>query len=353
MPTQHYAAEADVAVIGAGPCGLFQVFELGLQGLDSLVLDAQPRTGGQCRQLYPNKPIFDIPGIPRINGACLIDRLQEQIAPFKPQLLLNREVAAINRLADNQGFALVTEPGDAYRARFIVLATGAGAMTPVSLRVAGIEQFSGKSLFYHVEDPERHKNCRIAVLGGGDAALDWALALAPLAAELTLVHRSSRLRAAPDSVARYNRLCDQGAARMLQGQVTGYVEDDRGELGALKIQGADGVIRRLDIDHVLVFFGMAPDIRALRAWGVDMERFQVRVRTDTFETSAKDIYAIGDCNHYPGKRKLILSGFHEAALAAFAISQRVREACGDERDVPLEYTTTSPTLRKRLGVENA
>jgi len=344
--TQAPVASADVGVIGAGPCGLFQVFELGLQGLSSLVFDAQARTGGQCSLLYPDKPIYDIPGLPEITAAQLIANLEKQIAPFSPRLLLNEEVVVIERLEDGAGFHLATSTGASYRVRFIVVATGAGAMTPVPLRIPGIEQFAGHSVFYHVDDPRRHQGRRVAVLGGGDAALDWALALQPLAKELILIHRSSRLRAAPDSVNRYATLCDRGAAQMLQGQVTGFVQNSDGGLDGLKVQGADGVVRRLDIDHVLVCFGMSPDIRAVRDWQLAMERFQITVQPDSFETSARGIFAIGDCNHYPGKRKLILSGFHEAALAAFAISEQARQG----QQVPLEYTTTSPTLRKRLGV---
>lgn len=345
MIEQGPAASADVAVIGAGPCGLFQVFELGLQGMSSLLFDSQARTGGQCRQLYPDKPIYDIPGLPRIDADRLIANLEEQIEPFKPQRVLNQEVVAIKRLDKGEGFQLTTHTGAVYRVRFVVVATGAGAMTPVPLRLPGIEQFLGRSLFYHVEEPRRHQGRRVAVLGGGDSALDWALSLQSLAAEVVLVHRSSRLRAAPDTVNRYVALCERGEAQKLQGQVTAYAQDEHGELNALKVQCADGVVRRLDVDDVLVFFGMSPDIRSLRDWQLAMERFQVRVQPDTLETSAEGIFAIGDCNHYPGKRKLILCGFHEAALAAFAIGERARE-----REIPLEYTTTSPTLHRRLGV---
>lgn len=345
MSEREPAATADVAVIGAGPCGLFQVFELGLQGLSTLLLDSQARTGGQCRQLYPDKPIYDIPGLPEIDAASLIANLEAQIAPFNPQPILDQEVTTIERLENGAGFDLTSHTGAVYRVRFVVVATGSGAMTPVPLRVPGIEQFLGRSLFYHVEEPRRHQGRRIALLGGGDSALDWALALQPVAAEVVLIHRSSRLRAAADTVNRYVALCERGEARMLQGQVTGYAQDGRGELNTLKVRCADGVVRRLDVEDVLVFFGMSPDIRSLRDWHLDMERFQVRVQPDTLETSAEGIFAIGDCNHYPGKRKLIVCGFHEAALAAYAISERARA-----REIPLEYTTTSPTLHKRLGI---
>ncbi|RLQ20689.1 NAD(P)/FAD-dependent oxidoreductase [Seongchinamella sediminis] len=346
MAQQNPTASADVGVIGAGPCGLFQVFELGLQGLSALVFDAQNRSGGQCRQLYPGKPIYDIPGIPEISAEQLIANLEQQISPFEPQLVLGHEVVNIERQPENSGFHLTTADGRCYAVRFIVIASGAGAMTPVPLRVAGMERFLGRSLFYHVEDPEQHRDRVIAVLGGGDAALDWALALQPVAAEIILIHRSGRLRAAADSQRRYTALCENSSAQQMQGQVSGYEQNAAGELSALKVQCADGVVRRVAVDQVLVFFGMSPDILSLRDWQLDMERFQVKVGTDTFETSSEGIFAIGDCNHYPGKRKLILSGFHEAALAAFAISERMQ----DGKPVPMEYTTTSPTLQKRLGV---
>ncbi len=340
---------ADVGIIGAGPCGLFQVFELGLHGLSAIVFDAQPTTGGQCRELYPNKPIYDIPGLPHVSASQLIVNLEEQIAPFHPQLALGEEVIAIARRNSGEGFELTTRDGVVYAVRFIVIASGGGAMTPVHIKVPGIEQFEGHSVFYQVGDPTRHHHRKVAILGGGDAALDWAMALQPSVEELILIHRSGRFRAAQDTVRQYTALVDQGKAQMIQGQLTGYEQSESGDLDGIRVQGADGIVRRIAVDHVLAFFGMSPDILSLLDWGLEMERFQVKVRTDTFETSTDGIYAIGDCNHYPGKQKLILSGFHEAALAAFAISERARPG----HPVRLEYTTTSPTLLKRLGVQAA
>lgn len=337
---------ADVGIIGAGPCGLFQVFELGLHGLSALVFDAQPRTGGQCSELYPNKPIYDIPGLPRISASQLVANLEAQMAPFEPRLALGQEVVSITRREGDNGFNLLTGEGTVHAVRFVVIASGGGAMTPVRLNIPDIDQFEGRSLFYHVADPARHQQRKIAVLGGGDAALDWALALQQIAEEMILIHRSSRFRAVKTSVSQYTELVDRGKAQLLQGQVTGYDQNERGALNAIKVQCSDGVVRRVAVDHVLVFFGMSPDILSLRNWGLEMERFQVKVRPDTFETSLQGIFAIGDCNHYPGKRKLILSGFHEAALTAFAISDRARPG----HKTALEYTTTSPTLLKRLGV---
>lgn len=345
MPDRNSTFNADVGIIGAGPCGLFQVFELGLQGLTSIVFDAQSRSGGQCIELYPNKPIYDIPGLPRVSAAQLIENLEAQIAPFAPTMVLEHEITGIARNQQMQGFDLTTASG-VYTVRYVVIATGAGAMTPVQLKVAGIEKFEQQSLFYRVTDPALHRGKKVVVLGGGDAALDWALELQPLAEEVILIHRSSRFRAAADTVNRYSALCDSGAAQMLQGQVTGYLENSAGDLEGLKVQCADNVVRRVMADHVLVFFGMSPSILALQGWGLEMERFQIKVRPDTFETSIEGIFAIGDCNYYPGKRKLILCGFHEAALAAFAISQYTRP----DSKIQLEYTTTSPTLLKRLGV---
>ena len=345
MGDRNQVFAADVGIVGAGPCGLFQVFELGLQGLSAMLFDAQAQTGGQCSELYPNKPIFDIPGLPRVSGSQLIENLEAQIAPFEPERALAEEITSIARRDGGEGFDLTTAAGSVYAVRFVVIASGAGALTPVRLKVAGIEQFEGRSLFYQVTDPAVHQDRKIAVLGGGDAALDWAIALQPRAAEVILIHRSSRFRAVQNSVDRYNALVEAGEALKMQGQVTGYTRNRTGELNALKVQCDDGVVRRVAVDHVLVFFGMSPDILSLRDWGLDMQGFQVKVRPDTLETSIDGIFAVGDCVHYPGKRKLILSGFHEAALAAFAISERARPG----HKVKLEYTTTSPTLLKRLG----
>lgn len=338
--------DADVGIIGAGPCGLFQVFELGIHGLSAIVFDAQESIGGQCTELYPNKPIYDIPGLPEIDAAQLIKNLSKQIAPFTPKMVLHHEVTNINKNEANQGFIITTAQDTTYHVKYVVIATGAGAMLPVHLKVSGIDQFENQSLFYRVSDPAIHNGKSIAILGGGDAAFDWALTLQKTAAEVILIHRSNRFRAVQHSVDRFMKLCANHEALFLQGQVTGFEQDKTNLLSAIKVSCADQVVRKVAIDHVLVFFGMAPNITQFKSWGLALEKLQIKVPTHSFETSIEGIYAIGDCNIYPGKKKLILSGFHEAALAAFAIKQRMQP----DKKVHLEYTTTSSNILKRLGL---
>ncbi|HBC58052.1 MAG TPA: ferredoxin--NADP(+) reductase [Gammaproteobacteria bacterium] len=339
---------ADVAIIGAGPCGLFQVFELGLYGLSSIVVDALPQIGGQCIQLYPNKPIYDIPALPCVTAKNLVENLVEQSKPFSPQFLLGERIIQCNSLEIDAGFVLTSESGKLVKVKAVVIATGAGVMTPVPLRVKDTEKWLGTHIFQGVRDPEVHANRRVAILGGGDSAFDWALELQKIGAEVVLVHRSTRFRAATDSVTRFMSLCEQQRAQFFQGQVKTLWVDNHQFLG-LKLSGADHVTRSLSVDQVIVCFGMVPDPFSLQAWNIEKEKFQVKVSTATFETSAPGIYAIGDCNYYAGKKKLILSGFHEAALAAFSIKERL----SPNQKVHLEYTTTSSSILSRLGLKTA
>lgn len=340
--------DADVAIIGAGPCGLFQVFELGLYGLSAIVIDALPQVGGQCMQLYPNKPIYDIPALPAVSAEKLITNLLEQIKPFKPQLVLGERVIQCEKADNSNSFCIKTDSGKSFKVKAVIIATGAGAMTPVPLRISGTEEFIDKNIFYSVQQPNIHSNKRIAILGGGDSALDWAIELQKQAEEVVLIHRSQRFRAASSSINQFFKLCDDYQAQFLQGQVKDiWVED--GNFKGLKVSGADNVVRSLLVDHVVVCFGMVPDPFSLSAWDIEKQKFQVVVSTETFETSNPGIYAIGDCNTYPGKKKLILSGFHEAALAAFAIKDQLTP----DKKTYLEYTTTSNSILTRLGVKEA
>lgn len=337
--------DADVAIIGAGPCGLFQIFELGIHGLSAIVFDSQTQLGGQCMQLYPHKPIYDIPALPAVNAEELVANLIKQIEPFDYQLALGQEVDAIDQLADEFGFTLTTSTQKIYQVRRVIIATGAGSMNPVRLKVANVANYEGKSLAYNVTNKEAYRDKSVAVLGGGDSALDWALELQSIAAEVILIHRSQRFRAAQHSVNQFMALCDQHQAQFLQGQVVELDGDNDGNIQALKVACADQVVRRVAVNSVLVCFGMVPDPKVAHKWGLETEKHQVTVSTATFETSRPGIFAIGDCNYYPGKKKLILSGFHEAALAAFAIKEQLSPG----KKVHLEYTTTSTSILKRLG----
>ncbi|WP_051559801.1 NAD(P)/FAD-dependent oxidoreductase [Marinobacterium jannaschii] len=337
--------QSEALIIGAGPCGLFQAFELGLLGIRADIIDALPHAGGQCMQLYPNKPLYDIPGFTEISGSGLTQRLMQQIRPFKPRFWLDERVLSINETEGGR-LAVVTDAGREFDAAAIIIATGGGAFSPVKLKVEGAESFEGKQLFYSVADPAVHHNKQLVVLGGGDSALDWALNLQPHAESLVLIHRSANFRAQPNSIRKMQKLCDEMQMQFLAGQVVG-LDTEEGQLKGIRVQSADAVIRRLETDHLLVFFGMTPDLASLKAWQLELEGSQIRVDTARFETSKPGVYAVGDICWYPGKRKLILSGFHEAALAAYAIKARTNP------DQPLytQYTTTSPIVHQRLGVK--
>ena len=339
----------DVVIVGAGPVGLFQVFELGLQGLSAHLVDALPQVGGQCSELYPDKPIFDIPAVPECTGQELVDNLMRQISPFSPGIHLEQTVETLERVDDGR-FRLGTSAGTVLECRAVVIAAGAGSFTPVRVRVDGLERFEGDQLLYRVRDPARHAGRDVVILGGGDSALDWALALAGSARSLALVNRTEKFRAAEASVAKLRALADAGGARVLLGQASGFTESGGRLTGlevALRDAGEGEATVVLPVDDLLVFFGLSPKLGPIERWGPALERKLVTIDQSTFETSEPGIYAIGDINTYPGKKKLILSGFHEAALAAFAIKQRFEP----DKKVHLQYTTTSPLMHERLGVE--
>lgn len=336
--------QTDVVIIGAGPCGLFQVFELGLLGMKAHLLDALPQAGGQCIELYPDKPIYDIPAIPACGARELIDRLQEQIAPFNPTFHLGQQAQEVRKL-DDGNFYLRTSTGTEFNCKAIIIAGGVGAFQPVELHVPGIEQFIDKQLFYKVRNPENHHGKHVVVLGGGDSALDWALNLQGKAESVILIHRSDKFKAAPASVQKMMDLCEQLEMQCIVGTVSGFKEEG-GVLKEVQVTGGDGVVRRLELDHLLAFFGLHPKLGPIAEWGLNLHKNQINVDTEKFETNVPGIYAVGDINFYPGKKKLILSGFHEAALAAFAIKARLNPG----EKVHLQYTTTSPIMHKRLGV---
>ena len=339
--------ETDAVIVGAGPVGSFQVFELGLLEIKAHVIDSLPLVGGQCVELYPDKPIYDIPAVPVCTGQELTDNLLKQIEPFEPTFHLNQEVTVVERREDGR-FNLETSAGTRFITKTIFIAAGVGSFQPRTLKVDGIEQFEGKQLFYRVKDPARFEGRNIVICGGGDSALDWALNLVGKAESVVLIHRREDFRAAPASVAKMMHFCEEYEMQFLVGQVSGLeTKDDK--LSEIKVTGADGVTRRLPLDDLLVFFGLSPKLGPIAEWGLDIERKQLKVvDTEKFETNVPGIFAVGDINTYPGKNKLILSGFHEAALAAFGAAPYIFP----DKKIHMQYTTTSPKLHKILGVES-
>ena len=335
--------EKDVVIIGAGPIGLFAVFELGLLDLSAAVIDILDKPGGQCAELYPEKPIYDIPAYPVITGQGLVDKLMEQIAPFKPSYHLARMVETLERLPD-QRFRLTTDGGDVFVAKVVVIAAGGGSFQPKRPPVPGIEAYEGGSVFYSVRRMEEFRDQDLVIVGGGDSALDWTLNLQPIARSLTLVHRRDEFRAAPDSVNKMRALLDAGAIRFAMGQVTG-LKGTGNQLSAATIKGKDSEAD-IPCTRMLPFFGLTMKLGPVANWGLNLEENLIPVDTARFETSEPGIFAIGDINTYPGKLKLILCGFHEAALMA----QAAVHICAPEKKVVFQYTTSSSNLQKKLGV---
>lgn len=338
------ATVTDVVIVGAGPVGLFQVFELGLLGLRAEVIDSLPQIGGQCTELYPDKPIYDIPAIPVCTAKELIERLAEQIRPFGAGLHLGHEVTQVAVRADGR-FDVVTQRGLRFDAGAIVIAGGVGSFQPRRIGLEHAERHEGRSIHYRIKDAAEFADRDLVILGGGDSALDWTLELVEKARSVVLIHRRSEFRAAPASVERMVQLREAGRVDHIEGHVQSLIESD-GALRAVRVLGRDGVTRTVSLDHLLVFWGLHPKLGPIAEWGLQMKRRTLTVDPASFATNVPGIFAVGDINDYPGKKKLILSGFHETALAAFAI--RAHLSPGEK--VHLQYTTTSPLLQRRLGV---
>ncbi|MDD9909788.1 MAG: NAD(P)/FAD-dependent oxidoreductase [Ahrensia sp.] len=336
--------ETDIVIVGAGPVGLFAVFELGLLDLKCRLIDILDRPGGQCTELYPEKPIYDIPAWPEISGQGLTDRLMEQIAPFDPQFQFNTMVTALERLEDGS-FLVSTDDGTKVSAKVVVVAAGGGSFQPKRPPIAGIEAFEGKSVFYSVRRMEDFRDHDIVIVGGGDSALDWTLALAPVARSLSLVHRRDAFRGAPDSVNKMRALVDAGQIDLHIGQVA-HLSGTDGQLDRISIKDKGGDLVDVACTRMLPFFGLTMKLGPIAEWGINLNENLISVDTEKFQTSEPGIFAIGDINTYPGKLKLILSGFHEAALMAHAAKKHIAP---DERIV-FQYTTSSTSLQKKLGV---
>ena len=340
----------EVVIVGAGPCGLFQVFELGLLGIRAQVIDSLPRVGGQCATLYPDKPIYDVPALPVVGAQELVDRLMQQIRPFAPDIRLGDEVTELERHGGS--FRLCTRKGAEFETRAVIIAGGLGAFRPRPLRLPGAEAQEGRNLHYRVLDKERFRDKEVVVLGGGDSALDWTLELVRIAKRVTLVHRREQFRAQPASVGVMKELARREPERLRYriGRVVALVEEG-GRLRGIEVPGAGGDADTEVIpgDDLLVFYGLSPNLGPIAGWGLEVEKRRIVVDPAEFRTSVPGVHAIGDINHYPGKKKLILSGFHEAALTAFAVQKRLYP----DRKQHLQYTTTSPVMHRRLGVSGA
>lgn len=346
--------ETDAVIVGAGPVGLFQVFELGLLEIKAHIIDSLGYPGGQCIELYPDKPIYDIPAVPVCTGKELTDNLLKQIEPFGATFHLGQEVTTVQKQADGR-FFVETSKGTQLLCRTVFIAGGVGSFQPRTLKVEGVEKYEDSQVHYRVRNPAQFAGRNLLIMGGGDSAVDWALNFCAANADgnphkaesVIVVHRRDGFRAAPASVAKLRELCDAMEMQFIVGQATGIDEQD-GLLTGVKITGNDGITRVVPCDQVLAFFGLSPKLGPIAEWGLALERRQVMVDTEKFETSVPGIFAVGDVNTYPGKKKLILSGFHECALAAFGAAPYVFP----DKRVHLQYTTTSPKLHKVLGVES-
>lgn len=337
--------ETDALIIGAGPVGLFAVFELGLLDIKAHLVDILDKPGGQCAELYPEKPIYDIPALPEVSGQGLTDRLLEQIKPFDPTFHLNERIDRLQRLDDDR-FELETDAGTVFRAKVVIIAAGGGSFTPKRPPLKDIESFENKSVFYSVRRMEAFRDRDILIVGGGDSALDWTLSLQPLAKSLTLMHRRDDFRAAPHSVEQMRSLVAADKMRLLIGQVT-ELQGDEGMLSAVKVKTKAGE-ETIACDRLLPFFGLTMKLGPVADWGLNLDENLIPVDTEKFETSEARIFAIGDINTYPGKLKLILSGFHEAALMA----QKAHSYIYPDRKLLFQYTTSSSSLQKKLGVRD-
>ena len=335
--------ETDAVIIGAGPVGLFAVFELGLLDIKAHLIDILDKPGGQCAELYPEKPIYDIPGLPIVTGQELTDRLMEQIKPFGAQFHLGERVDALQRLDDGR-FQLVTDTGKALVAKVVVIAAGGGSFTPKRPPLAGIEAYEGTSVFYSVRRIEDFRGKDVLIVGGGDSALDWVLNLQPVASRLTLLHRRDDFRGAPHSVEKMRALVADRKMDLRIGQVTA-LHGDGGALAAATVKTKEGEAR-VECTRLLPFFGLTMKLGPVADWGLNLDENLIPVDTAKFQTSETGIFAVGDINTYPGKLKLILSGFHEAAL----MSQAAHHIVYPGKRLLFQYTTSSSSLQKKLGV---
>lgn len=338
--------ETDAVIIGAGPCGLFAVFEMGLLDMKCHLIDILDRPGGQCAELYPEKPIYDIPGYPIISGQELTDRLMEQIEPFGPAFHLQQMAQSLEKL-DNGKWCLTTDEGTIFHTSVIIIAAGGGSFVPKKPPIPGIEEYEGTSVFYAVRKMDHFRDKDIIIAGGGDSALDWVLNLEPRAKSLRLVHRRDEFRAAPDSVGKMRGLVSEGKMDFSMGQISA-LNGKNGQLESVIITASDKSETEVPCNCLLPFFGLTMKLGPIADFGLNLNQNLIPVDTEKFETSTPGIFAVGDINTYPGKLKLILSGFHEAAL----MSRQAFKYIYPDKRLKFEYTTSSSSLQEKLGVDD-
>ncbi|MGB5821044.1 MAG: NAD(P)/FAD-dependent oxidoreductase [Saonia sp.] len=325
--------KTDILIIGAGPTGLFAVFEAGLLQLKCHLIDALPQPGGQCSEIYPKKPIYDIPGFPEVLAGELVDNLMEQIKPFQPQFTLGERAETIKKLEDGS-FVVTTNKGTEHHAPIVAIAGGLGSFEPRKPLLKNIEKYEDKGIAYIIKDPEIYRDKKVLIAGGGDSALDWSIFLSDVASELTLVHRRNEFRGALDSVEKVQLLKDQGKINLITpAEVVGLYGADALE-SILVRKGTDEELT-ISVDSFIPLFGLSPKLGPIADWGLDIEKNAIKVDTFDYQTNIPGIYAIGDVNTYPGKLKLILCGFHEATLMCQSAYQRIYP---DKRYV-MKYTT--------------
>ena len=339
----------DALIIGTGPCGLFQVFELGLLGINSIIIDSMDKIGGQCSELYPDKPIYDIPGIPVCSAEELVGNLLKQIEPFNPQIQLSEEVVGVEKM--NKGYLVTTSKENQFITKTIFIAGGVGSFQAKKLRLKNISDYEDQWLYYKIQDKNKLIGKNIVIFGGGDSALDWAIEFATdknfldSGGQVTLVHRRDEYRGATASVNTMKDLAEQELIKLYETSTLRSFKTDNNSLKSLTLY-RDGKELEVEAEVALVFFGLSPKLGPIGDWGLEINKKSIEVNTESFETNHPSIFAIGDIANYPGKKKLILSGFHEAALAAFAAKAIIEPG----KKVHLQYTTTSPKLQERLGV---
>ena len=342
----HTPIQTDVIIVGAGPIGLFAVFELGLYDMKAHLIDILDRPGGQCVELYPEKPIYDIPAVPMCTGTELTDRLMEQIKPFNPVFHMGQMAEKMEKTAEGK-WRVTTDRGTILEAPVVVLACGGGSFVPKKMPIKGIEPYEDKSVFYAVRKMDVFRDKHLVIAGGGDSALDWAINLTPIAASLTLVHRRDEFRAAPDSVAKMRGLVSEGAMDLKIATIAGINGSD-GQLSSvmMKEEGKDPYEHKCD--SLLAFYGLTMKLGPVADFGVNFEGELISIDVSTFETNQPGVFAIGDINTYPGKMKLILSGFHEAALMAKKAFTYVHP----DKKYRFQYTTSSSNLHGKLGKDD-
>jgi thioredoxin reductase (NADPH) len=342
-----HTIKTDAVIVGAGPIGLFTVFELGLLDIKCHLVDILSKPGGQCAELYPEKPIYDIPGHPMVTGQGLVDKLLEQIEPFHPTFHYGEMVESLEVLgtAEAPSFRVCTSGGENIESKVVFIAAGGGSFQPKKPPIDGIDQYEGKSVFYSVRKMEAFRDKHVVIVGGGDSALDWTLNLQPIAKRLTLVHRRDEFRAAPHSVSAMRDLVAAGRIDIRIGQISALAGED-GELSAAILKAADGTQHKIACERLMPFFGLTMKLGPISEWGLNLHENLIPVDTERFETNIPGVFAIGDINYYKGKLKLILCGFHEGALAA----QKAHRYVYPDKKLTFQYTTSSTNLQKKLGV---